>query len=229
MKRAIAIFSLVVVAASASLSSAAVTVSLNQSNTFSDNVPYGTVTLAADSGAGKVTFTVDAFTPAIYGTIGKNFGIQTFGFNYDTSIVGALTAADFDLPSGWSFGGSGTLSAFGLYLVNVDGTGNSRQDPLVFSVKNLTAAEAVEANFIVNGAGGAQGTFPFAAHVAGFESGLLGDDGKEIGSHWIAGGPIIPDGDGLVEAPEPASIAAWTILGAAAMLLSWRGRRIVRG
>jgi hypothetical protein len=74
---------------------------MNQSNVFPDGTAFGSVKIDADSALGTVKFTVDAFTPAVYGPIGPNFGIQSFGFNFQ-NLTSAASAWTTLLPAGWS-------------------------------------------------------------------------------------------------------------------------------
>lgn len=152
---------------------------MDQSNKFADGVAYGQVDIEANDVAGTVEFTVDAFdVQPTYGTL-SNFGLQAFGFNFDnlTSTPSGWTIA---LPTGWSQDNNGgNMIGFGSFEVKEVGTGSTRQDPLVFTITLPTAGEAIASNFAVNGAGGVQGTFFFAAHVAGF--------GNKPGSHYIGG------------------------------------------
>jgi hypothetical protein len=158
---------------------------LDQSNTYGDGINYGSVLITANSSTGVVQFTVDAFdVQPLYGAL-NNFGIQQFGFNYQniTSSPGAWTLS---LPAGWTqTDGGGTMDGFGFMLATEQGTGGTRQDPLVFSITLPTASEAVVSNFTVLSTGNpGQGAVFFAAHVAGF--------GTSPGSHYIGGSTPVP-------------------------------------
>jgi hypothetical protein len=136
---------------------------LNQSNTegsWPDNVNYLQVTIFDSiSNPGDIEFLV---TPLATLTVSadSNFGIQSFGFN-STQV---LTAANIVDPSGWSTN-SGNLDGFGAYQISEDGTGSNRQNPLSFRITGISGD--VLADYAVAGAGGAQGAYFFAAHVAG--------------------------------------------------------------
>lgn len=71
---------------------------MDQSNTFEDEIEYGTVYIQADSDTGDVRFEVDAASPDFYGGLNK-FGIQKFGFNFEnvTSNPGEWNVS---LPAG---------------------------------------------------------------------------------------------------------------------------------
>jgi len=156
---------------------------MDQSNTLSDGINYGQVDITANDVTGLVSFSVDAFVVPDYGTPPfANFGIQSFGFNSNVSDpVGSWT---FNLPTNWSHS-SGNENGFGSFDVKDNGTGSSRQDPLIFSIGlPTTVADAVASNFAVLSTGNAgQGNVFFAAHVAGF-------DGIGADSHFIGGTPI---------------------------------------
>jgi len=158
---------------------------MDQSNTLSDGINYGQVDITANDVTGLVSFSVDAFVVPDYGTPPfANFGIQSFGFNSNVSDpVGSWT---FNLPTNWSHS-SGNENGFGSFDVKDNGTGSSRQDPLIFSIGlPTTVADAVASNFAVLSTGNAgQGNVFFAAHVAGF-------DGIGADSHFIGGGTPIP-------------------------------------
>jgi len=159
---------------------------MDQSNTFSDGINYGQVDITADDISGIVSFTVDAFVVSSYGdpTDFDNFGIQAFGFNYIN--VTNPSGSTFNLPSNWS-DNSGNMDGFGDFLVTADGTGGSRQDPLIFDMTLTIPSEAVASNFAVLSTGTAgEGNVFFSAHVAGF------DDGDDNESHFIGGSTVIP-------------------------------------
>jgi len=159
---------------------------MDQSNTFADGINYGRVDITANNISGLVSFNVDAFIVSSYGDPPfANFGIQKFGFNYDnvSDPVGSWTIT---LPTGWSYNIDRREDGFGWFEVTTDGTGSSRQDPLIFSILLLTEGDAVASNFAVLSSGTAdEGNVFFAAHVAGFEG--IGAD-----SHFIGGSKIIP-------------------------------------
>ena len=95
---------------------------MDQSNSFADGINYGSVQIDADSVLGTVQFTVDAFTPAVYGAIGPNFGIQSFGFNFQ-NLTSTPAAWGTALPAGWSQNDAGgNEDGFGSFMVTEDGT-----------------------------------------------------------------------------------------------------------
>ncbi|MBN2561998.1 MAG: hypothetical protein JXQ75_13820, partial [Phycisphaerae bacterium] len=189
---------------------------LDQSNTFADGVDYGTVSITANDATGLVEFWVDASVVGDYGTLGNNFGIQSFGFNFQ-GISSTPDQWNSDLPAKWDQAdGGGNMDGFGGFMVTEDGKGNSRRDPLHFTLTLPDAGEAVVSNFTVLSTDAyGQGPVFFAAHVAGF-----GDDGTGTGgyeSHYIGGSTPAP-------APVPAPDA--TLLGLMGLChIVWMKRR----
>ncbi len=129
-----------------------VTYIVDQSNTLADEVDYLSVTLSDDTD-GQLDFWVETL-PVLSDIAGDNYGIQSFAFNYSSFL-----ASDFILPDGWRVQYDKNMSEAGKYDVRIMGTGNSRQDPLHFSVTGLSLDDVVA---------------DFAAHVAGFDL-ALGD------------------------------------------------------
>ncbi len=163
MNKSSAVLALATLAASGAANAASVSYYLNQSNTegsWPDGVNYLQVTISDSiSNPGDIELLV---TPLASLTVsaGSNFGIQAFGFNSTQT----LTAANIVDPVGWSTG-SGNLDGFGAYQVREDGTGSNRQNPLALRITGISGD--VVGDYAVAGAGGAQGTYYFAAHVAG--------------------------------------------------------------
>lgn len=176
---------------------------LNQSNTegsWPDGVNYLQVTISDSvSNPGDIEILV---TPLATLTVsaGSNFGIQAFGFNSTRTLTGANIVD----PIGWSTG-SGNLDGFGAYQVREDGTGSNRQNPLFIRITGISGD--VLADYAVAGAGGGQGQYFFAAHVAG----MTAVNGQT--SSYFGGNAVVP---------VPA--AAWLFGGALAGLASLRRR-----
>lgn len=188
----------------ATAQAASISYYLNQSNTegtWPDGVNYLQVTIFDSiSNPGDIEFLV---TPLASLTVnaGSNFGIQRFGFN----SVHTLTGANIVDPVGWTTG-SGNLDGFGAYEISEDGTGSYRQNPLSFRITGISGD--VVTDYAQPGSGGAQGTYFFAAHVAGMTVGP--------GSAYFGGNASTS------VVPVPA--AAW-LLGSAVGILGWLRRR----
>ncbi|MCS6849620.1 MAG: hypothetical protein NZ700_00445 [Gemmataceae bacterium] len=195
--------------------------SMNQSNELADGVVYGSVHFEAYDGigpaggglsAGQVRLTLSATQPPAYGGVGKNFGIQKFGFMTSLSIP----ADDISGPAGWSVGFNRTMDGFGRFSVVLSGTGSSRVNPAVITISNLGSGARLE-NFLV-GSRTSSGDVPpegaayFAAHVAGFKC--------QPGSHYIAAPAVVR------EAPVPPTWAlALAGSGCWGVCSGWRGWR----
>lgn len=152
---ALAVASLLATGMVTSAHAASVSYFLDQSNALANGMNYLKVTIDNNGDPGKINFTVDALNSAL--TPGSNYGTQLFAFN-GPSLSGAV----LDLPSGWSYDGSKNISEFGAFLNVISGAGNSRQDPLTFSISGIGGDTIAS-----YAAGNAGGEF-FAAHVAGF-------------------------------------------------------------
>jgi len=157
---------------------------MDQSNEFSDGINYGQVDITANDVTGLVSFSVDAFVVPDYGTPPfANFGIQKFGFNY-ANVSDPVGNWTITLPANWTYDVNRHVDGFGDFEILDSGDGQSRKDPLIFSITLQTTSEAVASNFAVLSSGNAsQGNVFFVAHVAGFNG---------IESHYIGGSTVIP-------------------------------------
>lgn len=120
---------------------------LDQSNSLPDGTNYLKVTLT-EIGSG-VDFLVQTLSP-LNGVAGKNFGIQSFGFNFTSNTLYEISG----LPDYWKVSSSKQMSEFGRYDIRLQGKGKSRTDELSFSVGGTSLSDFDDF---------------FAAHVAGFE------------------------------------------------------------
>ena len=190
-----------------------VTYYLNQSNVesvYPDGTDYAKVVIA-DVGS-DIRFTVSVL-PGIFAA-DTNFGIQSFGFNI-ISGGPTLTSSSFLLPSGWgiSNGCSANQDGFGSFDCVVAGTGNSRADPLVFSIAGVSG-DLLSTYFDLSSNNSGQGNQYFALHIAGFKAPV----GTNVTSGFFAGGYQHTN-----VVPVPA--AAWLLLSGVAGLGALARRR----
>jgi len=187
---------------------ASITYYMNQSNTevsWPDGINYLSVTIFDSiSNPGDIEFLVTPLAPLTI-SAGPNFGIQAFGFNSTYT----LTAANIVDPVGWTTG-SGNLDGFGAYQISEDGTGSNRQNPLSFRITGVLGDTL--ADYAIAGPGGTQGTYFFAAHVAGMTD-VNGYNSAYFGGDASGAPPVVP---------VPA--AAW-LLGSAFGLLGVMRRK----
>ena len=136
---------------------------------------------------------------------GGNFGIDKFFFN--TTLSG-IEVGDITFAPGWEVKTSENASEFGLFEFEYKGTGNSRINPLTFTITDssiLLPGNFYEAN---------NDGFHFAAHIAGFTP-LNGWDSA-----------FFADGDQSTPVPEPGTIV---LLGAGLLGLGLFGRKRMKG
>jgi hypothetical protein len=128
---------------------------LDQSNTLEDDIDYLLVTISDNQPGqldqpGRLDFLVETQS-ALSDTAGSNFGIASFGFNLADGVE--LTVDDFLLPDKWKVQFSKGMSEAGKFDVRILGTGQTRQDPLQFSILGLEFGDVIPG---------------FASHTAGF-------------------------------------------------------------
>jgi hypothetical protein len=147
----------------ASVSHAAlVSFDLNQSNALPDGQVYLRVTIDDQGLPGSIRFNVTLLEPLI-GIAGRNFGIQSFGFNSafhlrDANVIG--------LPPEWSLQSSRRMSEFGVFDYMLQGRGRERVTSLSFSVIGISTDTLL--SYLTRSSGEAdQRNEFFAAHVAG--------------------------------------------------------------
>ena len=165
---------------------------LEQSNTLEDGIDYLLVTISDDQ-PGQLDFLVETQS-ALSEKAGGNFGIASFGFNLD--YAAGLSTDNFLVPDKWKVQFNKGMSEAGKFDVRILGTGQTRQDPLQFSVLGL------ELEDIIPG---------FASHTAGFELEHCGIEGKHgISSAFFYGDRLV------AEVPVPA---AFWLFGSGMLLL----------
>lgn len=176
---------------------------LDQSNALADDIDYLLVTIS-DNQPGQLDFIVESQS-ALTDIAGDNFGIASFGFNLDSSIV--LSSDDFLLPEKWKVQFNKGMSEAGKFDVRLLGTGQARQDPLQFSILGL----------------GLENINPgFASHVAGFEMEYCDIEGHHHGYKKGISSAFFY-GDRVVSAvPVPAAL--W-LFGSGMLLLGGVARR----
>ncbi len=176
---------------------ASVQTNLNTSNALGTNpagVDFLFVTVS-DGLDGAVDFRVE-INPAL-DTKGKSDqGIQAFSFNFGDL---GITADNLVLPEGWSVKGSNAHhSNFGIFDIQIHGTGNSRQNPLFFSIQGISGDST--ANYVSLFSRDGQQASLFAAHVPGLH--VTGSGGAHFGGTSVV--------------PVPAAV--WLMLSALACL-----------
>ena len=184
---------------------ASVIIDLDQSNenvAFSDGTPYLRVTIS-DGVDGAIDFVVQTLDP-LADIAGSNYGIQTLSFNLGDS---GASAGDIIAPDGWRVSTDRNHSGFGRFDVHLAGTGNSRQDALMFSIVGVSGDTPLDYIAAFSGGNAGEGNQLFAAHVAGF------DGPHGITSAQFGGSSVVP---------LPAS--AWLMLSGLAVL-GWMRRR----
>jgi hypothetical protein len=184
---------------------------LDQSNTFTDGVTYGTVKLTADDSAGTVEFELNA--PYVYdGALDADddFGFKTFAFNAGPGLSYG-SKYTLSLPHGWEFkGANGSADGFGKYDVKIGSSGDHILQSFNFTAQLTDKSQATIANFA--NLHGESPTFFFAAHVKGFDE-TKGEDGHDEESHWIAGS----EEESPKPVPEPTTSVIWLVLGGVAV------------
>ncbi len=183
------------------VSAATMSYYMDQSNILADDQNYLKVTLTdSTTTAGALDVSVETLE-ALNSTAGVNFGIQSFAFNAEPALLVSETGNGFEiatqimtltnLADGWSLDTHKNMSEFGKFDIRLSGTGNTRMDPLTFTLGGVSH-DTVDAYF--------------AAHAADFSI-----DGETSG--FFAGGTPVNGGDpggGPISAvPVPA--AAWLL------------------
>ena len=180
---------------------------LDHSNTLEDGIDYLLVTISDDQ-SGQLDFLVET-QAALNEKAGENFGIASFGFNLFEGME--LSGDDFLLPEKWKVQFNKGMSEAGKFDVRLLGTGQTRQDPLEFSILGLGIEEILAG---------------FASHVAGFELEPYGREGEHRGEAYEHGeyegnhyaSSAFFYGDRLVTSEVPVPAALW-LFGSGMLLL----------
>jgi len=133
--------------------------------------PWGRITLT-DIDSHTVEFIVDPDESA-FSSVGSNFGIQSFAFNFDNKGRDG-NKLSFSKPPGWSgeydeddITGYGPYDKFDL---EVKGTGSSRKNRLEFSVTSPSDFTISIYDFNTEES---TNNYLFAGHIAGFTEGTI--------------------------------------------------------
>ena len=132
---------------------------------------------------------------------GSNFGLQSFYFNstVDTTLLLGSGPVNWSFSEDYGTNPIGTVpgegfqaSQFGRFNIKYAGTGNTREDPLEFTLR--TTGDSLMSYALNNSAG-----FAFAAHIADFD--LANCCNKTEDSGWFST-PATPS-------PIPVPAAFW--------------------
>lgn len=135
---------------------------------------------------------------------GGNYGIDKFFFNSTLSNI----AGSINVGLGWEVKVNQNASMFGVFELEYKGTGESRIDPLSFSITDTRISDPSQF-YEANSAG-----YNFAAHIAGFQS-LMG----QSSAYFADGTPGAP-------VPEPSTML---LLGAGVLGMGIFGRKRMKG
>ena len=191
----------------ATVQAASVSYYIDQSNALPDGVNYAQVTISdSNTNIGDIDFLVEIIPSAFSVSPDANFGMQTFSFNYDTTLSNSdMNITNID-PS-WSISANNNAGGgFGKFGFELSGTGSTRTDVLSFSISGITGdtpmsyATGSELN-------PSSGEF-FATHIAGF------DLTEGVTSAQFAG-----------SSPVPVPAAAWLFASGLLGLVGYARRR----
>lgn len=205
-------------------STATVSYVFDQSNVLPDGANYGTVEITEIPNG--IEFLVTANSSAYINGVGKNFGIDKFGFGTLLDLkknqvkTYKLNGSDW-VSAGWDTKLNQNVSGFGEFGVQVAG---KPAEAIKVVVSGLSSTQAVLSNFLVdskkkNGQAPDQGSVFFVAHIKGFNKIKVGENKKGEESHFAgAVSPVVP-------VPEPSTIAFVVSGLGAAGLMGLRHRR----
>jgi len=185
---------------------ASVSYFMEQNNAGLPVANYLQVTIS-DGLNGDIDFRVETLPAFSALNPGTNFGLQSFGFNFDSNLVTVTknNIANLD-PATWKVNLSMTLDGYGEFDIVPKGTGSDRTPLLLFSVVNVEGDTPLTYASVLSGNNAGGGSQLFASHVAGF-------DYNGTTSAFFAGSTAVP---------LPA--AAWLLL-SGVTLLRPAGRR----
>lgn len=187
---------------------------LDQSNNLEDGIDYLLVTISDDQ-AGQLDFLVEPQS-VLTENVNRNFGIASFAFLVDIGID--LQQDAFLLPEKWKVQFDKNMSEAGSFDVRISGTGQTRQDPLAFSVLGLGLDDLI-AGFASHTIGFYIDTADPGYRTAGFEQADQVPEGGVSSSFFYGSRPVT--------AVVPLPAAVW-LFGSGLLLfggLSARRRR----
>jgi len=139
---------------------------LSQTNQQKDDATALLVTIT-DSQTGSLDFLVETQSvqlmslqetqPALTGFAGMNTGIFSFGFQLEPGVM--LTEENFLLPEKWKVQFNKVMGQAGKFDVRLLGTGNTRQDPLEFTILGLKLEDIIPGFASLTKADGSSGGF----------------------------------------------------------------------
>jgi hypothetical protein len=146
---------------------------------YQDGQNFLEVTIS-DGVGGNIDFLVQTLAP-LSSNAGSNFGIDSFGFNTALNISSANIIG---LDSKWKVQSTMNQNGFGNFISVVNGPGNDRMDPLMFSITGITGDTPMDYVKLSTGTA-AEGYVDFAAHVAGFNT--------QVTSGYFGGSTPVPE------------------------------------
>lgn len=182
-------FALPVLLIASQANAASISFFLNQSNATSvlpNGVNYAQVTISDNTTVvGDIDFDVQIIASAF--TAGSNFGMQTFSFNYDTSLtVGAGNITGIS-PVSWTISQDANAGGgFGKFEFQLSGTGSARTSVLGFTISGV-AGDSINDYAIGSTLKPGSGNF-FASHIAGFVT----SDANITSAQFSGSTPAVP-------------------------------------
>jgi hypothetical protein len=174
----------------AQVHAASISYYLDQSNDLPNGINYAQVTISdSTTTPGDIDFTVDVIASAFSYSPSSNFGMETFAFNYDTSLtVGAGNIANIN-PSTWAISQDQNAGGgFGKFEFQLSGTGSTRTETLTFSISGV-AGDTLQSYAIGSTLNPSSGEY-FSAHIAGFDTTSGVTSAKFAGSTPVPAVPV---------------------------------------
>ncbi len=174
---------------------------LDQTNSayLADGTNYAKVTISDEGVAGNIDFSVEVNESEFTFTNPDAFGMQSFGFNYNTekASLASISASNIDNlnPATWTISqDKGGFGDFGKFEFKLAGKGHQRTSLLTFSITGIDG-DSIEDYAIGNMA---DPKAYFAAHIAGYEidgesetSAMFGTVVPVPAAAWLFGSGLI--------------------------------------